>query len=48
MTLPRLLWIAVPGVFFAAAGALYLAISSTSGWTLKRAEGHLARGLRRA
>jgi len=37
-----------PFVFFAAAGALYLAISSTSGWTLKRAEGHLARGLRRA
>jgi octopine/nopaline transport system permease protein len=37
-----------PFVFFAAAGALYLAISSASGWTLKRAEGHLARGLRRA
>jgi octopine/nopaline transport system permease protein len=37
-----------PFAFFIGAAALYLAISSASGFALRRAEGHLGRGLGRA
>src|SRR5882724_8676517 len=37
-----------PFDFFVSAAALYLAITSLSGWTLRRAERHFARGMRRA
>ncbi|MGC1578737.1 MAG: ABC transporter permease subunit [Beijerinckiaceae bacterium] len=37
-----------PFVFFVAAAALYLAISSASGWTLQRSERQLNRGVRPA
>jgi octopine/nopaline transport system permease protein len=37
-----------PFDFFIAAAALYLCVTSVSGWGLRRAERHFARGMRRA
>jgi octopine/nopaline transport system permease protein len=37
-----------PFYFFISAAALYLAITTLSGWGLRRAEGHFARGMMRA